>query len=169
MKSLILILFGVVTLAVSGIDARAGATNENPSSQSTELGAPVPGSVSDQESTVTQRNPSKDQTTEQSSQMTLGGAKYSVIGEVLKVEGKYFFVKDADSGDEVRLVVNNDTQVRRALQDTHFPMAPPKNLHTAMVESDEIMISDIPAAAAPARSSCLAVLIVLPPWFGSRT
>lgn len=38
------------------------------------------------------------------------------------------------------IVVNNDTQVRRALEDTHFPMAPPKNLHTAMVESDEIVI-----------------------------
>lgn len=38
------------------------------------------------------------------------------------------------------IVVNNDTQVRRALQDTHFPMVPPKNLHTAMVNADEIII-----------------------------
>ncbi len=38
------------------------------------------------------------------------------------------------------IVMNNDTQVRRALQDTHFPMVPPKNLHTAMVSSNEIMI-----------------------------
>lgn len=38
------------------------------------------------------------------------------------------------------IVMNNDTQVRRALQDTHFPMVPPKNLHTAMISSDEIMI-----------------------------
>lgn len=38
------------------------------------------------------------------------------------------------------IVMNNDTQVRRALQDTHFPMIPPKNLHTAMVDSNEIMI-----------------------------
>ena len=38
------------------------------------------------------------------------------------------------------IVVNNDTQVRRALQDTHFPMVPPRNLHTAMVTSDQIII-----------------------------
>lgn len=38
------------------------------------------------------------------------------------------------------IVMNNDTQIRRALQDTHFPMVPPKNLHTAMVSSNEIMI-----------------------------
>lgn len=38
------------------------------------------------------------------------------------------------------IVMNNDTQVRRALEDTHFPMVPPKNLHTAMVSSNEIMI-----------------------------
>ena len=38
------------------------------------------------------------------------------------------------------IVVNNDTQVRRALQDTHFPMMPPRNLHTAMVTSDQIII-----------------------------
>jgi leucyl aminopeptidase (aminopeptidase T) len=38
------------------------------------------------------------------------------------------------------VVANNDTQVRRALQDTSFPMVPPRNLHTAMVTSDDIII-----------------------------
>ena len=38
------------------------------------------------------------------------------------------------------VVMNNDTQVRRALNDTHFPMAPPRNLHTAMVTADDIII-----------------------------
>ena len=38
------------------------------------------------------------------------------------------------------VVMNNDTQVRRALKDTHFPMVPPRNLHTAMVTADEIII-----------------------------
>jgi leucyl aminopeptidase (aminopeptidase T) len=38
------------------------------------------------------------------------------------------------------VVMNNDTQVRRGLADTHFPMAPPRNLHQAMVSSDEIII-----------------------------
>ena len=38
------------------------------------------------------------------------------------------------------VVMNNDTQVRRGLQDTHFPMIPPRNLHQAMITSDEIII-----------------------------
>jgi leucyl aminopeptidase (aminopeptidase T) len=38
------------------------------------------------------------------------------------------------------IVANNGTQVRRALADTLFPMAPPRNLHTAMVSSDSIII-----------------------------
>ncbi len=38
------------------------------------------------------------------------------------------------------IVANNDAQVRRALQDTHFPMVPPRNLHRAMVTSDQIII-----------------------------
>jgi leucyl aminopeptidase (aminopeptidase T) len=38
------------------------------------------------------------------------------------------------------VVMNNETQVRRGLADTMFPMAPPRNLHEAMVNSDEIII-----------------------------
>ncbi len=38
------------------------------------------------------------------------------------------------------VVMNNETQVRRGLADTLFPMAPPRNLHQAMVNSDEIII-----------------------------
>jgi leucyl aminopeptidase (aminopeptidase T) len=38
------------------------------------------------------------------------------------------------------VVVNNEAQVRRGRADTMFPMAPPKQLHQAMVNSDEIII-----------------------------
>jgi leucyl aminopeptidase (aminopeptidase T) len=38
------------------------------------------------------------------------------------------------------VVMNNETQVRRGRADTHFPMAPPRNLHRAMVASDEVII-----------------------------
>lgn len=38
------------------------------------------------------------------------------------------------------VVCNNEHQVRRALADMTFPMAPPRNLHQAMVASDEIII-----------------------------
>ncbi len=38
------------------------------------------------------------------------------------------------------VIMNNETQVRRGRADTLFPMAPPRNLHQAMVSSDEIII-----------------------------
>jgi leucyl aminopeptidase (aminopeptidase T) len=38
------------------------------------------------------------------------------------------------------VIMNNEAQVTRGLADTHFPMIPPRNLHEAMVSSDEIII-----------------------------
>ena len=38
------------------------------------------------------------------------------------------------------VIANNEHQVRRGLADLRFPMAPPRNLHLAMVNSDEIII-----------------------------
>lgn len=38
------------------------------------------------------------------------------------------------------VIANNEHQVRRGKADTRFPMAPPRNLHEAMVSSDEIII-----------------------------
>jgi leucyl aminopeptidase (aminopeptidase T) len=38
------------------------------------------------------------------------------------------------------VVCNNEHQVKRAIADMRFPMAPPRNLHQAMVASDEIII-----------------------------
>lgn len=38
------------------------------------------------------------------------------------------------------VIANNEHQVRRGKADTRFPMAPPRNLHEAMVRSDEIII-----------------------------
>ena len=38
------------------------------------------------------------------------------------------------------VIMNNEAQVSRALKDTLYPMAPPKNLHDAMLAADEIII-----------------------------
>lgn len=38
------------------------------------------------------------------------------------------------------VVMNNETQVRRGRADVRFPMAPARNLHQAMVGSDEVII-----------------------------
>src|SRR5207245_8975123 len=62
-------------------------------------------------------------------------------------------VCDDERGDEARavaevcvergawpVIVNNEQQVRRGRADVRFPMAPPPNLHRAMVGSDEVII-----------------------------
>src|ERR687897_2286499 len=38
------------------------------------------------------------------------------------------------------VIMDNEAQVRRGRADTHFPMEPPRNLHQAMTNSDEIII-----------------------------
>jgi leucyl aminopeptidase (aminopeptidase T) len=38
------------------------------------------------------------------------------------------------------VTMNNEMQVRRGRADVRFPMAPPRNLHQAMVSSDEVII-----------------------------
>ncbi len=38
------------------------------------------------------------------------------------------------------VILNNEPQVRRARADVRFPMAPPANLHRAMVGSDEVIV-----------------------------
>ena len=38
------------------------------------------------------------------------------------------------------VIMNNEQQVRRGRADTHFSMEPPRNLHEAMISSDEIII-----------------------------
>ncbi len=38
------------------------------------------------------------------------------------------------------VMMNNEMQVRRGRADVRFPMAPPRNLHQAMVSSDEVII-----------------------------
>lgn len=98
----------------TGPVAYAGESADQPIVQK-DVAKPLFGSVSIDESTQKQGNrsadPSKDQRPEQSAQVTLGGAKSPVIGRILRIEGKYYFVKDEESGDDVRLVVNKDTNM----------------------------------------------------------
>src|SRR5919201_499468 len=58
------------------------------------------------------------------------------------------------------VVMNNEMQVRRGRADVHFPMAPPANLHRAMVGSDEVIIitnlewANRFAHVSPVRETC---------------
>jgi leucyl aminopeptidase (aminopeptidase T) len=38
------------------------------------------------------------------------------------------------------VIMNNEAQVSRGVKDTRFPMAPPRNLHQAMINSNEVII-----------------------------
>lgn len=69
------------------------------------------GSAVDQATTTKQRNPSKDQRADQNAQVTLGGAKSFVSGEIRTIEGDYYFIKDDEQGNEVRLLVTKDANL----------------------------------------------------------
>lgn len=67
------------------------------------------------------RDPSKYHRPELSAQMTLGGAKYFVVGPLLRIESNYYYVRDEESGDEVRLVTDEGTRVICSLQTASGP------------------------------------------------
>jgi hypothetical protein len=56
----------------------------------------------------------------------LGGSKYFIFGGIRNIQGEYYFINDEESGDEVRLLVNNDTNLdcsasQAPTQDASFP------------------------------------------------
>lgn len=59
----------------------------------------------------TQRDPDTRRDMERHAQMTLGGAKYFVIGPISRIDDNYFYVKDEELGDEVRLVMDEGSKV----------------------------------------------------------
>lgn len=76
-----------------------------------ETGVPVPGSTGDREPTEKQRDPFRDQRADQNAQITVGGAKSIVSGQIGDIQEQYYFIKDEESGEEVRLLVNGDTNL----------------------------------------------------------
>lgn len=75
------------------------------------MGVPEPGTVSDIEKTKKQPNPAQMNPPEETRQITVGGGQYFVEGEVLKIDGERFTIKKDDSGEQVRLIVNRDTNL----------------------------------------------------------
>jgi hypothetical protein len=53
----------------------------------------------------------KGQKADQNAQVTIGGARSVVSGEIRKIEGDYYFIKEDEAGDEVRLLVNKDANL----------------------------------------------------------
>ena len=59
----------------------------------------------------TQRNPNTRRDMDRDVQMTLGGAKYFVIGPISRIDDNYVYVKDEELDDEVRLVMDEGSKV----------------------------------------------------------
>ncbi len=76
-----------------------------------EMGIPTPGSVQDQETTDKKRDPAKAHRPDLDAQVTLGGAQYFVEGAIAKIEGDHYFVDKDETGEQVRLFVNRDTNL----------------------------------------------------------
>src|SRR6266545_1866298 len=98
-------------LSLGMIPAAYGLESQSGQEQFTQQAKTDMGSGADQESTKKQRNPAKDQQADQNAQVTMGGAKSVVSGEIRKIEGEYYFIKDDEVGDEVRLLVNKDANL----------------------------------------------------------
>jgi sporulation protein YlmC with PRC-barrel domain len=57
------------------------------------------------------RSPANELTADHNAQVTIGGARSVVSGEIRKMEGEYYFINDNETGNEVRLLVNKDANL----------------------------------------------------------
>src|ERR1044072_8436256 len=83
-------------------------------SQMNDLGVPPLGTVKDFEHTQKQSSPSEMHSPESNRQVTLGGAQYVVEGEIVNIDGQTFDIRKTESGERVRLIVNQDTNLNCA-------------------------------------------------------
>lgn len=104
-------LTAAVVLSLGMIPPAYGLESQSGQDRVTQQTRSEMGTGSDQESTMKQRNPSKDLKADQNAQVTLGGAKSSVSGVIRKIEGEYYFIKEDEAGDEVRLMVTKDANL----------------------------------------------------------
>jgi hypothetical protein len=86
-------LSAAVVLTLGMISAASGLESQSDQDRFTQQARSEMGSGSDQESTKKQLNPAKDQKADQNAQVTIGGAKSLVSGEIRRIEGEYYFIK----------------------------------------------------------------------------
>ncbi len=125
----------------------AQPSSGSPGQSDRELGMPTPGSVQDQETTDKKRDPAKAHRPDLDAQVTLGGAQYFVEGTIAKIEGDRYFVNKEETGEQVRLVVDRDTNLDCA--------AMPTQRLSKATKQDEAMTSERigPREQAPEASS----------------
>ena len=57
---------------------------------------------------------SSGQREDTAAQVTLGGAQYFVEGDIAKIDAEYYFVRKDETGEQIRLIVNADTNLNCA-------------------------------------------------------
>lgn len=79
------------------------------------VGLIVPSSAAFAEDSATAINkpsdPDRAQEMDRDAQMTFAGGRYFVIGPIQRIKDQYFYVKDEEFGDDVRLVMDEGTRV----------------------------------------------------------
>ncbi|MGH7230154.1 MAG: PRC-barrel domain-containing protein, partial [Nitrospiraceae bacterium] len=105
------VCIGTASIASAGEMSPQERTEKQLGPQGNAMGVPEPGTVKDIEDTRKQPDPAQMHSPEESRQMTLGGAQYFVEGEVLKIDGHNFTIKKDDTSEQVRLLVNQDTNL----------------------------------------------------------
>ena len=99
---------------INPADVFALQSSEKENSQMNELGVPPLGTVMDFEHTQKEASHSEMHSPESNRQVTLGGAQYVVEGKIVNIDGQTFDIKKTESGERVRLIVNQDTNLNCA-------------------------------------------------------
>lgn len=76
-----------------------------------EAGVPITESAGNQEPMKKRKDPSGDQRVDHNAQIIIGGAKSTVFGQIDDIRGNYYYIKDEESGEEIRLLVDWDTNL----------------------------------------------------------
>lgn len=104
-------LSAAVVLSLGMIPAAYGLESQPDPDPFTEQATSKMDSGSDQERTRMRRNPAKDHSADHNAQVTIGGARSVVSGEIRKMAGEYYFIKDDETGNEARLLINEDANL----------------------------------------------------------
>ena len=92
------ILTAAVALSLGMIPAAYGLESQSDPDPFTEQATSKMDSGPDRESMKMKRNPARDQTADHNAQVTIGGARSVVSGEIRTMEGEYYFIKDDETG-----------------------------------------------------------------------
>lgn len=132
------LLAGAIAISLGGLPSAYGLDPPSSQDQFTQQASSDGGTGAEQNITERQSHPAKDQkNSDQNAQVTLGGAKPLVSGEIRKIEREYFFIKEDEAGDEVRLLVTEDANLDCSAAPTTRAASASQNVGTMGQTADE--------------------------------